>query len=199
MNRHILTIFLLLTTSAAFSQGKHDVRINNTENNLNNHREKKLQECAELEASLKERGIQAKEIDEARKLLEKMTNDKNNWRNLKSRSTSTYKAAEEALYRYLSDASKKLTVPKTQLAALEKAEFDAWARQNPGAAKVLELEKRVKAAEKKARNAEDEASSALAVAKEAQFEANQSRIQAEEAKWKARQAENRAIEAEQNN
>jgi len=93
---------------------------------------------------------------------------------------------------YLKNANEQRHAPRPQLAIIKKAEFEAWARANPQAAKLLEIERRAAAAEAAASDAESAAGSAQAAAARAQADAQQAQQQAEEADRRARNAEQEA-------
>ena len=186
---------LLVSVTFALAAGSHEERVAKATADFTAQRDKALQSLAELEVSLKAHDIVSKDIAAARKTLDEMMESRA-WRDLSSRSTKTHREARTTLDRHLKTARNQLAVPRQQLALIKKAEFEAWARANPEAAKLLEIQRRTEAAESAAMNAQWQAQQAEAAAAQAQADAQQAQWQAQEAENRARNAQQRSQRAE---
>lgn len=191
----VLLSALLATVTLAFGAGSHDERVESAKAELIAKRDRLLQSLAELEVSLKAHGVESKDIDLARASLSEMMESRA-WRDMASRTTKTREAARATLEQYLKTADEQLSAPRKQLALIKKAEFEAWARANPEAAKLLEIQRRTEAAESAAMNAQWQAQEAEAAAARAQADAQQAQWQAQEAERRARNAQQRSQRAE---
>lgn len=172
---------LLLSTALAIAAGSHEQRVAKAKADLTAKRDRALQSLAELEVSLKAHGIVSKDIAAARKTLDEMMKQPRAWRDFASRATKTQRQARATLEQYLKTARDQLALPRQQLALIKKAEFEAWARANPEAAKLLELQRRVEAAECAAMNAQSQAQQAEAAAAQAQADAQNAQQRSQQA------------------
>jgi len=180
---------LFLTPLCTPAGDTHEARVESEKTRLVDQRAAVLQSLAELEVSLRQYDIAAtNEVSAARDTLDRMLKDRA-WRDLGSRETRSLQAAKAALDKYLADARTLVEGPRRQLALAKKAEYDAWARANPEAAKIRELEARIADAESEAMNAADRA-------EEAKRDAQRAQAAAQEAEWRSRQAERRSRDAE---
>ena len=191
----IALLALLISATLAFGAGSHDERVEKAKTDMMAKRDNALQSLAELEVSLKAHGVESKEIAAPRKTLGEMMKTRA-WRDLASRTTKTREAAKATLEQYLKTTNEQLVLPRNQLALIKKAEFEAWARANPEAAKLLEIERRVEAAESAAMNAQSQAEQAESAAAQAQAAAQQAQWQAQEAERRARNAQQKSQRAE---
>lgn len=167
--------------AAAFSANPVEDHVNRMQDGLKAKRESLIQAIAELEVSLQAHGIVSKEVPEARATLDAMLKA-SAWRDLPSRTTKTRESARAALENYIATANKQLEAPRQQLLLIKKAEFEVWARANPEAARLLEIEKR-------AAKAESAAADAAYAARNAQAAALDAQEQAEDADRRARNAQ----------
>lgn len=174
---------LVIGTSLAVGADSQLERAARTQAELKSQREKALQCADELDASLTAYGLASPDIAAARKTLDAMMQQRDAWRSLTSRTTKTREAARASLEHYLRTARTQVAVAEQKLALIKKAEFEEWAKANPGAAKIVELEQRTKKAEAEAaaKNAEDESLIAQGRAEDAQRAAAQAQRDADAA------------------
>lgn len=191
-----LTVFLLIGYSLAFGQDSHQQRVAKAERELNAKRDRLLQSIETIEISLQAYEIDSEEIAKACALLEEMTNSAALWRNFRSRETRTRRAANAKLENYLSRANVQFRIARRRLELVKQAEFDAWARKNPGAAKLIELERRIQSAQSQSVNAQQQAEQAQRAASRAQAQAEHALWEADSAGQRARRAEEKAQQAE---
>ena len=187
---------VLLMASLALGADSHGERVARAKAEFTAKREKTLRSIAELEVSLEAHGVVSKDVAAARETLDEMMKSRA-WRDLASRTTKTQREARVTLEQFLKTAREQTAAPRQQLALIKKAEFEAWARANPEAAKLLEIQRRAEAAESAAMNAQWQAQEAEAAAARAQADAEQAQWQAQEAERRAREAERRARNAQQ--
>jgi hypothetical protein len=192
----MVLVIASIGTTSAFAADSHKKRVAEQEANFKSRRDKLLQSIAKLDTSLQAHGVEAKEIALARATLNEMIKVTAPWRDLKSRSTKTQHDGQANLDKYLMIANAQLAAPRHQLALIKKAEFEAWARANPEAAKLLEIQRRAEAAESAAMNAEMQAQKAIRGAAQAQRDAAEARQQAQEADYRARAAQQKSARAE---
>jgi hypothetical protein len=190
----VALLAVLLGTVPALGAGSHEQHVEQVKADLIAKRERALQSLAEMEVSLKAHGLESKAVAAARNILDDMMQAAA-WRDLASRTTKTREAARAALDQYLKTADAQIAAPRKQLALIKKAESEAWARANPEAAKLLEIQKRAEAAESAALNAQWQAQAAEAAAAEAQADAEQAQRRAKEAERRATDAEQRSHHA----
>jgi hypothetical protein len=188
-------LLLALVTTQTLAADSHEQRVAKVEADLRARRDRLIQSIAELDVSLQAHSIVSKEVVAARTNLNEMLKARA-WRDLSSRSTKTHEGAKVALEKVLTTVEAQLTGPRQQLALIKKAECEAWARANPEAAKLLEIQRRAEAAEVAAMNAEMEAQNARSAAARAESEAQQAQWQAQEADRKARAAQQNSNRAE---
>ena len=170
----------------------YDVRLQSIGDELTRCRQGVLAAAIYVDAGLRAHGIQSPSISPATNALQKMMQDSAAWRDLASRSTRTQQQAETRLSHYIQEANASLNDARRQLALVKKAEYEAWARGHPEAAKIKELEERTRAAE----NAADDAQSrSLNAQREANIAAEQMRSQVNNARVEADEANRRSRDA----
>ena len=155
-----------------------------------------LNETLGVDAELRARNVVSPAIAAATNLLGRMSYDSAAWRGLESRSDRIREQAKAKLASYLAQADKLLGDARRELAPIKQAEYDAWARANPEAAKLDELQKSIRHA------GEVQAEAIRDQTREASFDAHEARLQAhEEARQQAlrpaNQAQDSAFEIEQ--
>lgn len=202
MIMHSFTAFVVSVTLSygvllprSFGADSHETRVANIVSGLNARRDSLIQSLDELEISFHAYNLPTQTISEARQHLAAMLNSKA-WRDLNSRSTKTQKVAISVLDRFLHSAYEKYSDSRRELAIVKKAEFEVWARANPEAAKIIELQRRVQSAESTAFSAQQDANRAREAASSAQSEAQNAQWLAREAEKRSREASQRANDAE---
>ena len=196
MKKHSALMFVLvLCASISFGLDTHEKKVEQVKDTLKNRQQKLIDESNLLAVELVEYKIQSPSFTMATNKLSLMNNDRA-WRDLSSRETRTCEQAKSKLNDAMDWVKVQLGEARKPVEMIKKAEYEAWARAHPEAAKIKELERRVASAESSAYNAEQESQTARNEAAKAQMDANNAAMAAQEAQNDANRAQRKAANAE---
>ncbi len=185
----ILAILLLAHVSMSAGVEQFEDKVQRIRDGLTKRQQDLLYEANNLDVELRAHGVQSPSIPAATNVLKKMLSDSAAWRDLASRSTRTHEYCKQRLGAYIQQASTILEDPRRQLTLIKNAEYEAWARAHPEAARINELQKRTIAAQAAAEDAQQQARDASDSANLANEEATKARTEAKEAVERAKRAQ----------
>ncbi len=186
-------IFALLVVQgyAAPTNDTHLIKVERARKSLMNQASVLSSAADELDSELAKFQKQSENTVKVRTVITNMLANVAAWSELNARDTRRHDGAKKRLEGLLKEARGHLDSGKKELAALKKAEYEAWARANPEAAMQLELQKRIAAAESAAQTASIAAQMASREAEDAARTARNAQMQAQEAERKAKDTERR--------
>jgi len=193
--RFALAVALVILLAAPLAAGSHEARVKRAKDAFLARRAAVGKDLESIADSYLQYGLDTNNLQTIRKTLSELDRS-NAWRDLASRETRTQNKADAVLNELFISVNQQLATARKEVEKIKKAEFYKWARQNPAAAKLLELERRIQQAEADASTAGWAAEQAQRDAESAQWKAQQADQQAQQAEWDAARANRRARRAE---